>query len=377
MARPATVKSAASDDARAKQLQDFIKKANKAEPGAMFTFVGQSLDVPAISTGALSLDFALGVGGLPKGRVVEIYGPESAGKTSLALSVCSQAIKEGGLAALVDVEHAVNPEHVKGMGVDLDYFAITQPDSGEEALKKVDEMLDSGLFSVIVIDSLAALQPKVILEGEIGDVTVGAQARLMSQTLPRLVTKASNTGTIIIFINQLRSQIGSYGNPENTPGGRALKYYASVRIEVRSSAGNRIMAKGSKDTQIGMTCNARVVKLKVAPPQKRAEYNIIFGKGIDFASSVFEVAVALGVLTADSGNAYTLALTGEVLVGDDGKVVRGRDNIKNLLSTRPELAQLVTQQCYAAMKSGRDLPEGVTDPLPDEAFADAEAAEVA
>ena len=366
MARAAA--TAETDDARAKALQAFIKKANRKDEGAVFTFDGRALDVEVVPTGALSLDYALGVGGLPKGRIIEIYGPESAGKTSLALSVGAQAIKQGGMVGYIDVEHAISPSHVQSMGIDLAYFALSQPSSGEEALQMCETMIKEGLFSVIVVDSVAALVTDQELKGEIGDTTVGAQARLMSAALRKLVSVAKDSNAVVIFINQLREKIGvMYGNPETTPGGKALKYYASVRLSVRAPSADTPKDPTDAKRNIGLHNKVTVVKNKVAPPQKVAEYNLIWGKGIDFAASVFDVALAMGVIKEASGYTYVDAQTGEPLA-------RGKEKARAVLSDNPELAQQFAERVYVVMREERTGTPAVEDDplLPDDAFDDVE-----
>lgn len=372
---PRTRKTAASEaaaiaaeDARAAALSSFIKKAGA---GAVFRFDGTGLNVPVVSTGAPSLDFALGVGGLPRGRIIEIYGPESVGKTSLALSVAAQAIKAGGMASIIDVEHAINPDHVKGMGVDQDYLAISQPDSGEKAFGMLEDMLKADLFDVIVVDSVAMMVPQVELDGEMEDMQVGAQARMMSKGLRKVTGIIGGSKAVVIFINQLRMKIGGYGNPEDTPGGKALKYAASVRLDVRAAAGDRIKDPNDAKKFIGLGTKVKVVKNKVAPPQKVAEYNLIWGKGIDAAASVFQIAKDLGVIVADGGNAYTLIATGEVFTGEDGKTIRGAGNIQAHFSANPDIAAQVSELCYAAMRD-RGEGAGADGPIPDRDFLDAE-----
>jgi len=361
------------DDARAAALSKFIARTSKSDPGAMFTFNGAALDVPVIPTGALSLDYALGVGGLPRGRIVECYGPESSGKTSLALSVAAQAIKAGGMAGIVDAEHAINPDHIKSMGVDPDYFAITQPSSGEEGLRSLESMINEKIFDVLIVDSVAGLVPESELRGEIGDSFVGTQARLMSQTLRKLTGPIAESQAVVIFINQLREKIGVlYGNPETTPGGKALKFYASVRLDVRSIASLTPKDRDGK-TNIGVGTRVTVVKNKVAPPQKKAEYNLIWGKGIDAASSVFDVARDLGVLLEQSGNSYANALTAEVLADSDGKVIRGKQNVKDFLAANKEVAAQLEAACRLQMRATAE-PIDAEGPIPDEVFEDAEEA---
>ena len=253
-------------------------------------------DIPvnceALSTGSLSLDMALGIGGVPKGRIVEIYGPEASGKTTLALHIVASAQKNGGEAAYIDVEHALEPGYAQQLGVDIDSLLISQPDTGEQALDITESLVRSGAVDVVVIDSVAALIPRAELEGEMGDAVVGALARLMSQAMRRLAGAISKNGCTVIFINQLRQKIGvMYGNPETTPGGLALKYYASVRIDVR-----RIETLKNGTEVVGNRTRAKVIKNKVAPPFKEAEFDIIYGKGISRMGEVVDLGVKLGVI---------------------------------------------------------------------------------
>lgn len=257
------------------------------------------VDVEAVPTGSLALDIALGVGGLPKGRIVEIYGPESSGKTTLSLHVVREAQKKGGRVAFIDAEHALDPEYAKVIGVDVSDLLISQPDSGEEALNILETLVRSGGIDVIVVDSVAALTPRAEIEGEMGASHMGLQARLMSQALRKLTAICAKSGTMVIFINQLRMKIGvMFGNPETTPGGNALKFYASVRLDVRRKAQ---IKKGEEI--IGNRVAVKVVKNKVAPPFRIAEFDLMFGQGISFEGDVINVGLLLGVLTR-SGNSY-------------------------------------------------------------------------
>lgn len=369
--RAATKDAAANDDARAAALGAFVAAAGRKEPGSVFTFNGVALKAPAIPTGALSLDIALGVGGLPRGKIVEIFGPESAGKTSLALSVAAQAIKAGGMGALIDAEHSIEESHLKAMGVDPNYFAVNQPSSGEDAFSKLESMLEADLFDVIIVDSVAMLTPEAELNGEMTDMQVGAQARMMAKGLRKLTGMIGHSKAVVIFINQLRMKVGQvYGNPEDTPGGRALKFAASVRLDVRAPASEQIKDPNDSKTSIGLTTKVTVKKNKVAPPQQKAEYRLIWGKGIDFASSVYPVARSLGVLEVDGGHKHTIVSTGEVITGPDGTALRGAPKVQDRLSQDPALAEQLAGMCYAILNDpGASDPSD--NPIPDADFNDA------
>ena len=283
-----------------------------------------TMQVDAISTGSLSLDLALGIGGLPRGRIVEIYGPESSGKTTLALHCIAEAQKGGGEVAFIDVEHALDPVYAKALGVDIDSLLVSQPDTGEQALEICEALVRSGAIDAIVIDSVAAMVPRAEIEGEMGDSHVGLQARLMSQALRKLTGVIGKTGTVAIFINQLREKVGVvYGNPEVTAGGRALKYYSSVRIDVRRIEG----LKDSTGTLIGNRTRAKVVKNKVAPPFKEAEFDIMFGQGISKTGELLDLAVKLGFITK----------SGAWFGYGDTRLGQGRDNTKAYLDAHPDL----------------------------------------
>ena len=284
----------------------------------------QALDVEAISTGSLSLDLALGIGGLPKGRIIEIYGPESSGKTTLALQVVAEAQKAGGICAFVDAEHAMDPIYAKKLGVKTEELLISQPDTGEQALEITDTLIKSGSISVLVVDSVAALTPKAELEGEMGDHHVGLQSRLMSQALRKLTGSVSKSNTIVIFINQIRMKIGvMFGNPETTSGGNALKFYSSVRMDIR-----RIGAIKEKDEIIGNSTRVKVIKNKVAPPFKVVEFDLMYGKGISKLGELIDLGAKAGVVEK-SGAWY--AYKGE-------KIGQGRENAKTYLQKNPEVA---------------------------------------
>jgi len=279
--------------------------------------------VDAIPTGALALDLALGIGGIPKGRITEIYGAESSGKTTIAMQVVASAQKQGGVAAYVDVEHAVDPVYARSIGVDIDNLLISQPTTGEEALEVVDALVRSNAISVVVLDSVAALVPKAEIEGEMGDSHVGLQARLMSQALRKITGSLNKTGTAAVFINQLREKIGvMFGNPETQPGGRALKFYSSVRLDVR-----RVETLKVGTDMVGIRTRVKVVKNKVAPPFRQAEFDIMFGTGISRSGSIVDIGTELGVVTK-SGAFYSYK--GE-------RIGQGRENAKKYLDERPEL----------------------------------------
>ena len=291
-------------------------------------------DVPVIPTGSITLDQALGVGGYPKGRVVEIYGPESSGKTTLAIHAIAEAQKAGGIAAFIDAEHAFDSSYAQKLGVDVDNLLISQPDNGEQALEIADSLIRSSAIDIIVIDSVAALTPKAEIEGEMGDSKMGLQARLMSQALRKLTASISKTKTVCIFINQLRDKIGVvYGNPEVTTGGRALKYYSSVRIDIRRVEG----LKDSSGQFIGNHTRAKIVKNKVAPPFREAEFDIMFGEGISKMSELIDVGVKLGIVQK-SGAWFNY---GDIRLG------QGRDNAKQFLKDNPEIANDIEGQIRA------------------------------
>ena len=288
----------------------------------------QAMNVEAVSTGSLSLDLALGIGGLPRGRIVEIYGPESSGKTTLALHCIAEGQKDGGNAAFIDVEHALDPVYARALGVDVDSLLVSQPDTGEQALDIAEALIRSGAIDVIVIDSVAALVPRAEIEGEMGDSHVGLQARLMSQALRKLAGAISKSSCVAIFINQLREKVGVvYGNPEVTPGGRALKFYSSVRLEIR-----KIEVLKSGTEQIGTRTRAKVVKNKIAPPFREAEFDVMYGRGISRTGELIDLAVKLDVIQK-SGAWFSYNQT---------RLGQGRDNVKIFLEN-PENAAIASE----------------------------------
>jgi recombination protein RecA len=287
-------------------------------------------NISAISSGSIALDIAMGVGGFPKGRVIEIYGPESSGKTTLAIHAIAEAQKAGGIAAIVDAEHAFDPYYAKKLGVDIEELLISQPDNGEQALEIVDNLVRSGAVDIIVIDSVAALTPKAELEGEMGDSKMGLQARLMSQALRKLTANISKTKTCCIFINQLREKIGvMFGNPETTTGGNALKFYASVRLDIR-----RIGQIKDGEESNGINVRVKVVKNKVAPPFRKAEFDILYGEGISKSGEIIDLGVQLNIIKK-SGSWFSYG---------DTKLGQGRETVRSLILDNPELAQELEQK---------------------------------
>jgi recombination protein RecA len=328
-----SLKIVKTDDKKEKELKEKNKSLDAAisqidqnfgKGSVMRLGQQQALDIEAISTGSLSLDLALGIGGLPKGRIIEIYGPESSGKTTLALHVIAEAQKTGGICAFVDAEHAMDPIYAKKLGVNTSELLISQPDTGEQALEITDTLIKSGSISVLVVDSVAALTPKAELEGEMGDHHVGLQSRLMSQALRKLTGSVSKSNTMVIFINQIRMKIGvMFGNPETTSGGNALKFYSSVRMDIR-----RIGAIKEKDEIIGNSTRVKVIKNKVAPPFKVVEFDLMYGKGISKLGELIDLGAKAGVVEK-SGSWY--AYKGE-------KIGQGRENAKTYLQKNPEVA---------------------------------------
>ncbi len=322
------------------QLDDLMEtlRGKFGEGAVMKLGEVRRVDVAVIPTGSFSLDLALGVGGLPRGRIVEIFGPEGSGKTTLALNVVAQAQKQGGKTAFIDAEHALDPEYAQKLGVKINELLISQPDNGEEALNILESLVRSGIISVIVIDSVAALTPRAEIEGEMGSQFIGLQARMMSQALRKLTAIAAKSQTLIIFINQIRMQIGVFfGNPETTPGGRALKFYASVRIDVRKTAQ---IKKGEE--AVGSRVKAKVVKNKVAPPFKQAEFDIMFGQGISYEADVLNAAIKHGVVTK-SGSSYSFQ--GEKLgTGFENVAVKLKEDKKLLNSLEGKTRAAISGQ---------------------------------
>lgn len=297
----------------------------------------RGVKVEVVPTGSLSLDLALGVGGLPKGRIVEIFGPESSGKSTLALNIVAQAQKQGGKAAFIDAEHAMDPEYASRIGVNVNELLISQPSSGEEALNILESLVRSGIIEVIVVDSVAALTPQREIDGEMGDQHVGLQARMMSQALRKLTAIAAKSGTMIIFINQLREKIGVFfGNPETTPGGRALKFYSSVRIDIR-----RIAQVKKGDQAVGNRVKAKVVKNKVAPPFREAEFDIIFGEGISLEGDILNMALGKGVVKK-TGATYTF---------ENEKLGVGIENARKTLQENKKLLNQIKKEVLKAGKN--------------------------
>ena len=320
---------------RSKALDAAVTQIERAFGKGSIMKLGQRdvVEADVISTGSLGLDIGLGIGGLPRGRVVEIYGPESSGKTTLALHVVAEAQKTGGTCAFVDAEHALDPVYAKKLGVDVQELLISQPDAGEQALEIADTLVRSGAIDVLVIDSVAALVPRAELEGEMGDTHVGLQARLMSQALRKLTSSVAKSNTLIIFINQIRMKIGvMFGNPETTSGGNALKFYSSVRMEIR-----RIGAIKDRDEVVGNQTRVKVVKNKMAPPFKMIEFDIMYGEGVSKMGELLDFGVKAGIVEK-SGSWFSY---------DSQRIGQGRENAKTFLRDNPELAQEIENQIRA------------------------------
>jgi recombination protein RecA len=309
-----------------------------------------AVPIEVIPTGSIALDLALGIGGLPRGRVIEIYGPESSGKTTVALHAVASAQAAGGVAAFIDAEHALDPEYARALGVDTDALLVSQPDTGEQALEIADMLIRSGALSIIVIDSVAALVPRAEIEGEMGDSHVGLQARLMSQALRKITGALSNSGTTAIFINQLREKIGvMFGSPETTTGGKALKFYASVRLDVR-----RIETLKDGTEAVGNRTRVKVVKNKVAPPFKQAEFDIVYGQGISREGSLIDVGVDQAIIKK-SGAWYTY---------DGDQLGQGKENVRSFLKDNPDMADEIEKKIKEKLGIGAQLDAEVIDILP-------------
>ena len=329
--------------AKLKALQATIDKIEKDYGKGTIMKLGDQPEWDAaqvIPSGSIALDHALGIGGYPKGRIIEIYGPESSGKTTLAIHAIAESQKAGGIAAIIDAEHAFDRTYAKALGVDLETLLISQPDNGEQALEIADNLIRSGAIDIVVIDSVAALTPKAEIEGEMGENKVGLQARLMSQALRKLTANISKTNTCCIFINQLREKIGiMFGNPETTTGGNALKFYASVRLDIRRTT----QIKDGEEA-LGNHVKVKVVKNKMAPPFKKAEFDIVFGEGISHTSELVDLGVELGIISK-SGSWFSY---------NDQKLAQGREAVKKLLQDNPELADEIEAKIRAAMATVQD-----------------------
>lgn len=329
-----------------KALQSTLDKLDKTYgKGAVMRLNDDSVaDVPSISTGSLGLDMALGIGGIPRGRIIEVYGPESSGKTTLALHCIAEAQKKGGLAAFIDAEHAFDRFYAANLGIDVENLLISQPDNGEQALEIAEHLIRSGAIDIIVVDSVAALVPRAELEGEMGDSKMGLQARLMSQAMRKLTGTISKTGCACIFINQLREKIGvMFGNPETTTGGNALKFYASVRLDIRRIG----QIKLSADEILGNRTRVKVVKNKVAPPFKRVEFDIMYGKGISKVGEIIDIGVEMEIVKK-SGSWYSY---------EGNKLGQGRDAVKKLLLDNPELMEEVETKIKAVINGEVEVAE--------------------
>ena len=342
MAKEPVQDNTAANAGKLKALQATIDKIEKDFGKGTIMKLGDQpkFDVQVIPSGSVALDHALGIGGYPRGRIIEIYGPESSGKTTLAIHAIAQAQKQGGIAAIIDAEHAFDRTYAKALGVDLDTLLISQPDNGEQALEIADNLIRSGAIDIIVIDSVAALTPKAEIEGEMGENKVGLQARLMSQALRKLTANISKTNTCCIFINQLREKIGiMFGNPETTTGGNALKFYASVRIDVRRTTHIK-----DGDEALGNRTRVKVVKNKMAPPFKKAEFDIVYGEGISHSGEVLDLAVELDIIKK-SGSWFSY---------NEQKLAQGREATKQLLADNLELCDEIEARIRTAMDQMED-----------------------
>lgn len=342
MAKKEDIQGSGNTEEKLKALQAAMAKIEKDFGKGSIMKLGdeQIENVDVIPTGSLALDAALGVGGYPKGRIIEIYGPESSGKTTLAIHAIAEAQKAGGIAAFIDAEHAFDRFYAAKLGVNVDELLISQPDNGEQALEIADQLIRSSAIDIIVVDSVAALTPKAEIEGEMGDNKVGLQARLMSQALRKLTSTINKTNTTCIFINQLREKIGiMFGNPETTTGGNALKFYASVRLDIR-----RVTTLKDGDTPIGNQVRVKVVKNKVAPPFRKAEFEITFGEGISHIGEIVDLGTELGIIRK-SGSWFSYG---------EAKIGQGRDAVKRMLKDNPELCEELEGKIAEALKEQQD-----------------------
>lgn len=354
----------ASKEERDKALNEALAQIQKQfGKGAVMKLGDDSarMNIEAISTGSMSLDLATGIGGVPKGRIIEVFGPESSGKTTLTLHIIAEAQKQGGRAAFIDAEHALDPEYARNLGVDVDELLVSQPDYGEQALEIAEMLVRSGAVEIVVVDSVAALVPKHEIDGAMGDATVGLQARLMSQALRKLAGVINKTNTTIIFINQLREKIGvMFGNPETTTGGRALKFFSSMRIDVR-----KVESIKSGDQILGSRTRAKIVKNKVAPPFKQAEFDIMYGKGISKSGDVLDCAVDAKIIEK-AGSWYSF---------DGNRIGQGRENVKKYLEENPDILDQVEGLLLDTLKADNDKKDedtiqDIPDALEDEFFID-------
>ena len=357
------MKTASKED-RDKALNEALAQIQKQfGKGAVMKLGDDSarMNIEAISTGSMSLDLATGIGGVPKGRIIEVFGPESSGQTTLTLHIIAEAQKQGGRAAFIDAEHALDPEYARNLGVDVDELLVSQPDYGEQALEIAEMLVRSGAVEIVVVDSVAALVPKHEIDGAMGDATVGLQARLMSQALRKLAGVINKTNTTIIFINQLREKIGvMFGNPETTTGGRALKFFSSMRIDVR-----KVESIKSGDQILGSRTRAKIVKNKVAPPFKQAEFDIMYGKGISKSGDVLDCAVDAKIIEK-AGSWYSF---------DGNRIGQGRENVKKYLEENPDVLDQVEGLLLDTLKADKDKKDeepvqDIPDALEDEFFID-------
>ena len=356
MAKEKETKTIGTDDNRQRALESALAQIEKNfGKGSVMKLGDKSahMNIETVSTGCLSLDIALGLGGVPKGRIIEIYGPESSGKTTVALHMVAEVQKRNGIAGFIDAEHALDPVYAKNIGVDIENLYISQPDNGEQALEIAETMVRSGAIDIIIVDSVAALVPKAEIEGDMGDSHVGLQARLMSQALRKLTGVVSKTNCIVVFINQLREKVGvMFGNPETTTGGRALKFYSSIRMDVR-----RIDSIKSAGEVIGNRTRVKVVKNKIAPPFKEAEFDIIYGKGISKLGDIIDIAT----------NDNIIVKSGSWFSYNGDKIGQGRDNTKQFLAEHPEIAEEIEKKVRdKSVIKPEDVGEEEDEELPED-----------